>query len=396
MVTTIARWTAALRQPGAAVFAVMFSLESLARAVIAIVIPLQAFEILHQDARGVSLLYFGAAFGGFALSFAVPALVRRFRRRWVYTMGAGCLILAALLLATGTLLGQGLGMMVRAFGAASLGITFNLYVMDHIRPRAMVRSEPLRMMFSAIPWVVGPPLGVYLHQEVGVGAAEGLSAAVAAATIGYFWYLRLSENPAVAAATRPPPDPLTAIRRFFSQPRLRLAWTIAVARSSWWSMFFVYPPIYLVASGKDQIWGAMLVSAGNALLLLTPIAGMVARRVGLRRPIILALAGCAATTMLAGVVFDWPWAVSGLLMLAALAAVALDGLGNIPFLRSVRPLERPQMTMVFRTYIDVAEMIPAAIYSLLLGFFDLDAVFIATGLWLAAVAFIARRLPRRF
>ncbi len=396
MISSDASWIAALRQPGAVAFAIMFSLESLARGVIVTVIPLQAFEILHENARDVSLLYFCAAFGGFALSFAVPALVRRFRRRWVYTMGAGCLILAALLLATGTLFGQGLGMMVRAFGAASLGITLNLYVMDHIRPRAMVRSEPLRMMFSAVPWVVGPTLGVYLHKRFGTGAAEGLSAAVAVAIIAYFWYLRLIENPAVAAATRPPPDPLTAIRRFASQPRLRLAWFIAVGRSSWWSMFFVYGPIYMVASGKDAVWGSLLVSAGNSLLLLTPIAGWIARRVGLRRPIIVALAGCGASTFLAGFVFEWPLAVSALLMLAALAAVTLDGLGNIPFLRSVRPLERPQMTTVFRTYIEVAELIPAGIYAALLSFLDLDAVFIATGLWLAAVALIARWLPRRF
>jgi hypothetical protein len=80
---------------------------------------------------------------------------------------------------------------------------------------------------------------------------------------------------------------------------------------------------------------------------------------------------------------------------AAIGAVVLDALGGIPFMRFVHPYERPQMTSVYRTYIDVSDFLPAAVFALLLSYFDLRAVFLASGLFALAMAAVARRLPRR-
>ncbi len=387
-------WLRAVSQPGALVFAIMFTLESLARATLATVIPLQAYVLL-QDARDVSALYFAVGITGLAGSFTIPLLIRRFRRRWVYSMGVVLLIAAALLLATGTLAGQVSGMLVRAFAVASTNIALSLYVMDYIRKRDLVHSEPLKLLYSAAAWTIGPTLGVYLYRELGRGAAELVSAASAIALLGYFWYLRLKENPAVAAATRPPPSPIRSIGRFLAQPRLRLAWVIPFGRSAWWSMFFIYPPLYMIQSGMGEMAGALLVSAGNALLVMTPLVGRAAGRVGLRRLIVAAFVAAGCLTLAAAAVFAAPLAVALCLLGGAVAASALDALGNIPFLRSVRAFERPQMTTVFRTYIDFSELLPAGLFAVLLSFFDLRAVFIASGLAMLVVAHYARYLPRR-
>lgn len=344
----------------------------------------------------MSVLYFSVGMVGLASAFSIPFLIRRMRRRWVYTIGAGCLVLTALGLWTGTFAGLAVGMLARSFGGAAASITLSLYVMDYIRRRDLVHSEPLRIMFSALAWTAGPTLGVYLHEAVGLGAAELLSAASALLLIAYFWLLRLSENPAVAAATRPPPTPWGGIRRFMAQPRLRLAWVIPFSRSCWWTMFMVYPPLYLVQEGLPELAGAALVSAGNALLILTPLAGRLARRVGLRWPIIGAFLLTSVCTLGAGALSGFPLAVILLLLVGAIGPTVLDALGNIPFMRSVRPFERPQMTTVFRTHIDLSDLLPAGIYALLLSFFDLDAVFLACGLWMLAAAAFARLLPRRF
>jgi hypothetical protein len=93
--------------------------------------------------------------------------------------------------------------------------------------------------------------------------------------------------------------------------------------------------------------------------------------------------------------YHHPWVVAACLAAGAIGAVTLDGLANIPFMRAVHPYERPQMTTVFRTYIDSADLLSAALYAVLLGYFDLRAVFCATGLGLIAVSFVARLLPRR-
>jgi len=388
-------WLKAVSRPGAVVFAIMFTLESFARALLVALIPLQAYALL-QEARSVSILYTLVGITGLVSSFAIPYLIRRVRRRWVYTIGLVALMAAAAALATHTLPGQIAGMLLRAFAVAAVNIALSLYVLDHIKRKDLVWSEPLKLMFSTGSWTLGPGLGVWLYENVSFWAAEAVCAGTAALLIGYFWYLRLSENPAVAAATRPPPNPVASIRRFVAQPRLRLGWFIPFARSSWWAMFFVYPTLYLVQSGKDPMVGALLVSAGNAMLIVTPLFGRLARRTGIRRPIICAFAALGCCTLAAAALYDYPYLVAAALLVGSLPCVSLDALGNIPFLRSVRPWERPQMTTVFRSYIDLSDLLPAALYSVLLSFFDIRAVFVASGLFMIAASQVARRLPNRF
>jgi predicted MFS family arabinose efflux permease len=388
-------WHRGVGKPTALTFAVMFTLESLARASLATVIPLQAFALLGR-ARDVSTLFFVVGLAGLTASFSIPLLIRRFRRRWIYTAGALALMAAAALFATATLAGQVAGMLVRAYGVAALNITVQLYVMDNIKRRDFVKSEPLKMMLGAIAWTAAPSLGVLLYQEGGHGAAELFSAASAAAALAFFWFLRMQDNPAVRPATRPAPSPLANIARFVAQPRLRLGWIIPFGRSSWWSMFFVYPPLYMVTSGQGKLAGALLVSAGNALLVLTPIVGRFAARHGLRRPVIAAFVLLGTATILAAVAYGLPRAVAGLLLLGALGAITLDALGNIPFMRSVRVYERPEMTTVFRTYIDLSDLVPSGIYAAILSLpgTDMRAVFIASGVWMFLTALIAAKLPR--
>ncbi|MGH6945703.1 MAG: MFS transporter, partial [Kiloniellales bacterium] len=323
--------------PGAKVFALLFMLESVARASIAALIPLEAYRILGA-AREVSFLYTLVGVIGVIGSLAIPFLVRALRRRWVYSLGAGSLMVAAGLMASDTFSGFTLGILLRVFGVACLNITLSLYVMDYIRRRDLVRSEPLRLGASGLSWTLGPWLGVALAERYGAEAAYLFSAASAAAVLAVFWLLRLQDNPAVAAATKPPPNPLASIGRFLAQPRLRLAWLIAFGRSSFWSMFFVYTPIVVVAGGESREAGAIVVSAGNAMLICSPLFGRLGARFGLRPIIVaafLAMAGCLAAAALLVGGPALPTAVA--LLAATVAASSLDAVGGIPFLRSVRP-----------------------------------------------------------
>ena len=172
-------WLRRVTQPGIGVFGIMFALESLSRSTLAALIPLQAYAILHE-ARNVSLAYFAVSITGFCASFVIPLLIRRFRRRWVYTAGVVMLILCAGCLATATFTGQIAAMVLRSLAAAALNITLSLYTLDYIRKRDLVRSEPFKAVMSAASWTLGPALGVYLYREVGHGTAELLSAGAAA------------------------------------------------------------------------------------------------------------------------------------------------------------------------------------------------------------------------
>ena len=95
-------WLSKVGTPSAEAFAVLFSIESLSRALLAAVIPIEAYSLLG-DAGLVSLAFFGASVAGLIAGLTVPWLIRRLARRWVYSGGALLLIAAGALFIAGGL-----------------------------------------------------------------------------------------------------------------------------------------------------------------------------------------------------------------------------------------------------------------------------------------------------
>lgn len=387
-------WLGTASAPRARTFATLFGMSAISRTLLVTLIPLQALTLLG-DAQAVSVLYFAISLTNLVLSLSIPWLVRLIRRRRVFTVGGLLLVVAPLVIALGTPLGLVAGMALQVFGVACLEITLSLYLMDHIPRQEMGRFEPLRLFYAAGVWAVGPWLGVYLKDQVNDWVPFALASAAAFATLSLFWILRLRENPAVAPAKGPPPNPLKNLAHFFEQPRLRLAWLLATGRSGWWVMFFVYAPIYAVEAGLDQVTAGAIVSIASGALFIVPLWGWLARRYGLRRLLVLAYGASGLATVGIALAGGVPWTVAAVLVAAAIITGAIDGAGNVPFLRAVHPMERAEMTTVFATYRDVAQLAPPGVFALLLKAFHLPAVFVAGGLGMLMVSYFARYLPRR-
>lgn len=387
-------WMEEVNRPRASTFAILFSLVAMARTLLLVVIPLQANETL-ADVGQVSILYFVVSMVSLCGSISIPTLVHKLRRRWVFTIGASAAIVGYACLMTGTLVGLVAGLTLQLFSVAAMEITLNLYLMDHIPRKELTRFEPMRIFAGAAVWSGGPMIGVLLKAEFGLFAPYAVASAVAAAALGYFWLLRFKEDPSVAPMKTPPPKPIRYIGHFFAQPRLRLAWTLALGRSAWWSMFFIYAPIYVFSAGFGEQWSGAIVSVGNLMVFLVPIWGWVGRRYGLRQLLVAGYLISGAMAVSVALVSGTPWLGVVALLLGAMGASIIDGGGNVPFLRAVHPYERSEMTAVFTTYRDVGQLAPPGVFSLLLKAFELPAVFAAGGVAMMCLAFVAKFIPRR-
>jgi MFS family permease len=388
-------WLAAAPRPGVTVFASLYGIEAFSRALIAGVVPLEALALL-KTAQSVSVAYTVVGLIAMIASFLVPLLMLAMPRRWIFTVGCLLMVAGPLLMGAAALAPFLAGLLFRSLSVVCINISLNLYVLDYISRKDFVISEPRRLAFMAGSWCVGPGLGVYLHTRYGPFAAFAPAAAASLVTLGDFWFLRMRDSAAVAPATRRPPNPLENVLRFLRQPRLRLAWSITFARSSFWQAFFIYPPLYIVQHGGSELLAGGMLSAGQALLFTGPLFGRLGRRHGLRRLIIAGLVLAGAGCVAAGFIPSSPVAIAVLFCIAAIGAVILDALGNIPFLRFVHPFERSEMTSVFRTYMELSQLLPAAAFAVLLTAFPIGAVFLLLGAYLLFTAVLARYLPRRF
>lgn len=387
-------WFGHVARAGSPALIVLFTLDTLARAILVTVLPLQAYDLLG-DIQKVSLLYLAASLAGLAGSLAVPWLVRTMQRRWTLTLGALCFVGAAPLLAYHSLATLIPGIALHMFGSTCASICLNLYVLDHVPRQAFTRFEPTRMVFSGAGWLIGPALGIYLETRVAGWLPYAASGIFALGFLGYFWFLRVTESPAVPKGKTPPANPFLFIQRYFSQPRLVLAWILATARAGWWGMFYMYAPIYAVTTGLGAEAGGLISSSGSAFLFVVTFWGWLGRRYGLRWLLALGFAVTAVLTAAVGLTASIPWMGACLLIAAAGGASIVDGAGNVPFMRAVRSWERAEMTTVYSTYRDAARLSMPALYALLLQVFALPAVFSASACIMLGGAWLSRHVPKR-
>lgn len=391
---TVPLWIQGVSRPRAAAFVGLFVLDATCRGLLMTQVPLQLNRLLG-DAQKVSMVYTAAGLAALLGLLAMPALIRVIRRRGAVTLGALLYVGAVTLYATGRAQPSMLGLGLQVLASAFLEISLSLYVLDHVPRRELNRFEPLRLAWAGAAFVFGPWLGVTLAARIDPAATYALVGAAATALLGYFWFLRLTEDPVVSQRLQPPANPLRFLPRYLGQPRLRLAWALAFGRTSFWIMFFVYAPIFVTQQGYSEETAGLIVSFGAAALFLVPLWGRLARRFGLRMLLLLGYGLTSLACLAVWPAVAVPTLAIGLVVVAGLVASMIDGAGNVPFLRAVHPYERGAMTAVFTTYRQTAQLGMPGVFSGLLGVLPLPAVFAFGGVMLATMAWLARFLPKR-
>ena len=374
-------------------FAGLFFFATFSRAVLVSVLPLAAHELLG-DAQAVSVLYFFAAGLGIATSISVPVLLHRLGAGLTFYSGALMMVVSAVLLGSEALPLFVAGLVVHFMSIAVMDVPLSAYLLNEVPRRELSRFEPLRILYTVFAFAIGPWLGVFLESRVDQNLPYALAGTASLFSVLYFRRLGLHRVEIRPDSARPL-NPLRHVRRFAVQPRMRLAWTLALARAAWWMTFVIYTPIYAKVSGLGELAGAATVSIGTAWVLSVTWWGRIGRRYGMRRLLTMGFLATSALSVLVGFWAGSPWIALALLVWNALAATALDGAGNVPFLRAVRPFERAEMSGVYLTYRDIAQLGAPGLFALLLGVFQLPVVFFAAGGWMLGVACLCRYIPRR-
>ncbi len=383
------------RKAGALTIGVLFAGESLLRALNVSVVPIQAYELLGNSQR-VSIVATAVSFMVLMMTLSLPFLLRGMRRRWVYTLGIALVMTAALVFAANLVVGQVVATLLRNAGAAILNITLSLYIMDNISKTELTKSEPVRMAIATISWVAGPAIGTWLYSHYGAVAPELAVVAAGLLLMAGFWAARLVDHQALPSGTLAGFNPISNVIRFFSQPRLRLAWSIAFGRSCFWSAMFIYAPLLMLEGGLSKATAGLMISASQLTLPLSIIHGHLARRYGVRIVVASCFAGMAVFCVVAGLFGKGaPWWAVGSLLCASVCASGLDGVGGVPFYRAVKPRERQRMTSVYRSFFECAELLPGFVFMFLLLHFEIGIVFIVISVLSGIMAAVTwKHLPR--
>ena len=374
-------------------FALLAALEAGIRGTLLSVMPLVIYRAFG-DAGVVSRIYFAVGIGSLICGLMVPFLSRWMARRWIMTLSGGLYLLGMALALTGVPHLKAAALMVNAVATVTFTVCLNAYVLDYIARLELGRNESTRMVYSAVPWTVGPVLGVTLLNWW-APAPFILAAVFALLLIAVFWHLRLGNGKQITRAKAPPPNPLAFLSRFAAQPRLIAGWFFAVIRSCGWWVYVVYLPIFCIESGLGDRVGALALSASNALLFTTPLMLRAVRRIGVRKAVRTGFAGAGLLFGLGFLLAHMPWLTVACIMLASIFLVALDVCGGLPFLMAVRPSERTEMAAVYSSFRDVSGIATPGVAALVLLVAPVSGVFAVCGLGMAIAWGVAGRLHPR-
>jgi ACDE family multidrug resistance protein len=368
--------------------------EGFTRALTVGTVPIAALAALGSTMAVSVYFTIGSAFAILATLGVAPA-ERRFARRWIVSGAITFVFFSSALFAYGPTWTIPIAIALRAAQASVFAVTMSLYIMDNIGKEAVPRVESRRVVYLAVAWLAGPAIGTWLWGSGYEDAPFLLSMMFAVVLLSYHWRLRFTRNDILITPTRRAPNPAENVRRFLGQRYLRVAGLISGARSVLWGVVFIYGPIYVVEAGLDEWVAGAFLSAASALLLLSPLVYRASLRWGVRRTIVIAFSISAFALVWLGLIRDprpigiVPW------MIVSLGGAMLDVLGNIPFMRLVRPRERPEMTSVLTVGRDLSFVLTPALAAIVLLFGPIWMLYLVVAIAMAATAAATTSLPRR-
>jgi hypothetical protein len=370
-------------------FALIGGIEAVVRGTSLSVYPLVMYRA-WGDAVTVSKIYFLVGLLSLLTVLIVPTMTRLVPRRWVYTIGVLLYVLSACL---GMVGGKATtaALLCNAMAAATAFVCFNAYVLDNVAKADFSKLESLRLFYGGLGWTIGPVLGVWLL-PIWHGAPFVIVGTAALAMLTTFWLLRLGNGRVIVPSRRRSAAPLAYLQRFFAQPRLVAGWFFAVVRSCGWWIYIVYTGIFAVQQGLSDQVGGIATSLANAGLFLAPLMLRWMQRRSVREAVRTGFLYCGVCFILATMFSPLPWATVALLMLGAYFLVLLDICGGLPFLMSVKPSQRTEMSAVYSSFRDVSGILSPGLAWLVLQFSPVAGIFAAGGLAMLAAWLVAGRL----
>ncbi len=370
------------------------ALDGFSRALLVGVVPLLALEALGSK-EAVTRAYLIGSVMTLMITLNFATLERLLQRRWVVTLGGCFLIVAAAILYFGNGLEFAIGIGLRSAAASLFSVCLSLYIMDFIGKKELTRTESKRMVFNGASWFIGPSLGIWLWNNSEPWAPFLAAALGACAMLAFFWHLRLGPNKIIRKAKRPSVNPLKVIPRYFSQPALRIAYLITLSRSIFWVSLFVYGPIYAVESGMPYWVAGGLLSFVSGLMFFSPFYRWLSEKYSTRAIVILGQLITSISLFCLFFIGDPKPLGLAFWISASIGGAMLDVLGNIPFMRMVKPRERTEMTMIFSTWREGSELITPLAVAIILMFAPFQVFYLFLGILLLIAALVSTYLPRR-
>ncbi len=262
---------------------------------------------------------------------------------------------------------------------ASLRVTtFGIIVRDNTKKSSCLsKNEGIIYTFFNFAFMIGPLIAGFVAARYGLNYVFLPAALFIFIALQLFSYFKLKDD---RISKRKDKKILKVFKQFFKNRNRVVAYLLSAAVTVWWSLIYVYMPLYIVDSGLDDlIVGYLLFAVTIPLILLEFPFSKTAGRVGFKKMFSLAFLLLVIICVFA-FIFSNIYVVMGLMVLASVALAMLEPTTEAYFFDIISENQRDKYYGPYTTAIDFGHLIGTGLPAVVLLFLPFKFIFLLYGL----------------
>ncbi|MFH1801806.1 MAG: MFS transporter [archaeon] len=364
-------------------------ISSLSSALVATIWAIYLESILKNPSYVGILLTFFTIVAGLSYIFLIPIIEKNSKAK-IYLFAVGIFIISYLSFAlfstiwaitiTGIILAVATSMKITAFG---------IILRDKSKNTAVSKNISLIYTFFNISWLIGPIVAGFVANRYGIKNVFFLAAAFMLLTMILFKDFKIKDE---RKKKRIDKNVLKVLIDFLKNKDRLLIYIISGSVTFWWTLIYIYIPIYIVDSGLNEIIvGYFLALVVVPLILCEYSFGKLTGKIGFKKIFFIgniALSFFALSCFFIGSIY----LILALLILASVFVAMLEPTTEAYFFDLVTKEQKDKYYGPYNTTLDVNNGISLFLCAAVLFFLPFKFIFIFIGICMLFFALLSLKI----
>lgn len=274
--------------------------------------------------------------------------------------------------------------------SASLRLnTLGIIVRDKSKSKSVSRNAGFMYTLLNISWLIGPIAAGFLAQKLGINFVFLISGILMLLAFILLKTLKVKDN---RKTRKIDTNFFRLIKEFFSSKKLILTYLISGGISFWWAFIYIFIPIFIIESGKNDILvGYFLAGVILPLIILEYFFGKLAGKSGFRKMFFRGYFILVIVSVLCFFINDL-YAILILLVSGSVGLAMLEPTTEAYFFDMTSKKQRDKFYGVYNTTIDINHAVSLLLISLMIKFLPFRFSFLLIGFFMLIFALLSLKI----
>lgn len=267
--------------------------------------------------------------------------------------------------------------------------SIGIIIKDKSSKKLLSRNEGLIYTFANVSWLLGPLVAGFIAEKYKINLVFVLASIFIFTS---FLLFKISKIKDVNIKKNPDKNITKNFFEFFKNRNRVLAYILGGGVNLWWTLIYLFMPLYIIRSGLHELWiGYFLSAVVFPLILFEYYFGKLAGKIGFKKIFkigyIIPCVLCLSCFFIGNI-----YIILFLLVLASVGLSMLESTTEAYFFDVLKKKDVTRFYGPYNTTIDLNQLVSKIIASSLLIFFPLKSIFLLFGLFMFIMFIISFRI----